>query len=218
MRNALDYIPPSTLIGAIAYPLFHLMGERRETLIEGKNQKSAADKLRNLFLWVTTKMTGKPKIYGSILKINRLHRGNVESAVTSFPFAVMYGNINYSLSIVYLLKEEAISNSPYTLKDFKRAAWGISRLGSRESVVSVENVESGRAEVHEMEEAKTSYAFPFSGKEVEGKGALRAVFDWRKGIGSYSDVPLIVMFYPEEEVIVRGKLKVVTLDGEEVVL
>ncbi|AEH24648.1 CRISPR-associated protein Cas5 family [Pyrococcus yayanosii CH1] len=218
MRNALRYIPPSTLIGAIAYPLFHIKGERKETLMERKNPKSAADTLRGIFLWTTIKMSGKSKAYGSILKINRLHRGSVESAITSLPFTVMYGERDYSMSIVYLLKEEAISASSYSLKDFERAAWGISRLGSRESVVSVESVESGRVEIHEADEARTSYAFPFTGKEVEGRGALQAVFDWRKGIGSYSNTSFIVMFYPEEEVTVRGALKVVSLDGEEVVL
>ncbi|WP_231845584.1 type I-A CRISPR-associated protein Cas5a [Pyrococcus abyssi] len=218
MRNALRYIPPSTLIGAIAYPLFHIAGYRGETLIDRRNPRSAADKIKDLFLWVTVKGSIKPIIYGSILKINRLHRGSVESAVTSFPFAVMYGEQDYSISFVYLLKEEAVANSTYTLKDFERAAWGISRLGSRESIVSVESVKSGKAKIREGKEARTSYAFPFAGKEVEGEGTLQAVFDWRRGIGSYSNPQYILMFYPDGEVTVRGELKVVSLDGEEVVL
>ncbi|AGT34163.1 hypothetical protein OCC_13320 [Thermococcus litoralis DSM 5473] len=36
MRTALRYVPPTTLIGAIAYPLLHISGDRGETTYEKK--------------------------------------------------------------------------------------------------------------------------------------------------------------------------------------
>lgn len=218
MRTALHYIPPTTLIGAIAYPLLHLTGSRSETTYERKTFKSAAEKVLGLFKWITVKTEGKPRIYGSLLKINTIYRGKAQSAVTSFPFAVMYGEAEYAVTALYLLDEETLSKSPYTLRDVERAAWGIARIGSRESVISVEGVEKGKAEIDEMEEIRTAYAFQFKGVEVEGKGTLQSVVDWRSGIGDYSKAKRIVMFYPEGAVVVRGKLEVVKCGGEVILL
>ncbi|WP_237705140.1 type I-A CRISPR-associated protein Cas5a [Thermococcus zilligii] len=217
MRIALRYVPPTTLIGAIAYPLLHIAGDRSETVYEEKTFRSSAGGVLELFDWVTVKTLGKPRIQGALLKINTIYRGNVQSAVTSFPFAVTYGTNDILITAVYLINEEALGRSSYTRKDIERAAWGITRLGSRESVVSVEDVETGRAEVAEAEMAKTAYAFPFNGVEVKGKGTLQSVVDWRSGIGDYSKAGRMVMFYPEESVEVRGRLRTIKV-GEEVVV
>ncbi|KUK16991.1 type I-A CRISPR-associated protein Cas5a [Thermococcus sibiricus] len=218
MRTALRYVPPTTLIGAIAYPLLHISGDRGETIYEKKTFKSKAESIMGLFKWVTVKTEGRPKLYGSLLKINTIYRGKVQSAVTSFPFAVLYGESNDSLTAVYLVNEDVLSESIYNKKDLERAAWGITRLGSRESIVSVEDVEKGKARLRETDRARTAYAFPFKGVNVRGKGTLQAVVDWRSGIGDYSNAKRIVMFYPEETVEVQGRLSIAELDGEVVIL
>jgi len=217
MRNAFRYPLPSTLIGALAYPLLHIAGDRTETLEPKRNARSSADRIRPLIEWTTLKVSGKPRVYGSILKINRLHRGSVESAVTSFPMAVMYGESDYTLTLLYLLNDDLIRASEFSVKDFERAAWGISRLGSRESVVSVESVELGKGRIMEKEMAETAYAFPLTGKKVQGNGVVQGVIDWKEGIGNYSKARIIVMFYPEGKVKVEGRLRVIDV-GEEVVL
>jgi len=218
MRTALRYVPPTTLIGAIAYPLYHLSGDRAETVYDRKTFKSTADGIKNLFEWVTVRTIGKPRLYGALLKINTVYRGKAQSAVTSFPFAVMYGSEDSTITAVYLVNEEELSKGSYTMKDLERAAWGITRLGSRESVVSVENVETGKAQISEASSAETSYAFPFKGFDVSGRGTLQSVVDWRSGIGDYSSAKRIVVFYPEGAVSVRGKFRVADVGGETVVL
>nr|WP_169791811.1 type I-A CRISPR-associated protein Cas5a [Thermococcus celericrescens] len=220
MRTALRYVPPTTLIGAIAYPLLHISGDRRETIYERKTFKSKAESAMGLFKWTTIKTESKPKLYGSLLKINTIYQREkkVQSAVTSFPFAVLYGESSNSLTVVYLIDEEALSESTYSTKDLERAAWGITRLGSRESVVSAEDVNRGKAKIQEVNEAKTKYAFPFKGVDIRGKGTLQTVVDWRSGIGDYSNARRIVMFYPEGRVEVQGKLSIAELDGEVIIL
>ena len=218
MRTALRYVPPTTLIGAIAYPLQHLSENRAETLYERKSFRSTADGVKGLFEWVTVKTAGKPRLYGALLKINTIYRGKAQSAVTSFPFAVLYGSGDSTITAVYIINEEALSGSTYTTRDLERAAWGITRLGSRESVVSVENVEASRVEINESTNAETPYAFPFNGLEVQGRGTLQSVVDWRSGIGDYSGARRIVMFYPEGSVRVTGRFKTVTVGGETIVL
>jgi len=79
MRIALRYIPPTALIGAIAYPLLHLTGDRGETIYEKKTFRSKAESIASLFKWVTIKMGGRPKLYGSLLKINTLNLSTVDS-------------------------------------------------------------------------------------------------------------------------------------------
>ncbi|MDI3476342.1 MAG: CRISPR-associated protein Cas5a/b/c [Thermococcaceae archaeon] len=218
MRTALRYVPPTTLIGAIAYPLLHISGDRGETIYEKKIFKSKAESVIGLFKWVTIKTEGRPKLYGSLLKINTIYRGKVQSAVTSFPFAVFYGESTNSLTAAYFVDEDALSESTYSSKDLERAAWGITRLGSRESIVSVEDVKMGKAVFREANKVRTAYAFPFKGVNVHGKGTLQAVVDWRLGIGDYSNAKRMVMFYPEETVEVQGRLSIAELDGEVVIL
>lgn len=218
MRTALRYVPPTTLIGAISYPLLHISDDRGETIYEKKTFKSKAESVIGLFKWVTIKTEGRPKLYGSLLKINTIYRGKVQSAVTSFPFAVFYGESTNSLTAAYFVDEDALSESTYSAKDLERAAWGITRLGSRESIVSVEDVKMGKAVFREANKVRTAYAFPFKGVNVHGKGTLQAVVDWRLGIGDYSNAKRMVMFYPEETVEVEGGLSIVELDGEVVIL
>lgn len=218
MRTALRYVPPTTLIGAIAYPLLHISGDRGETTYEKKNFKSKAESVMSLFKWATIKVEGKPKLYGSLLKINTIYRGKVQSAVTSFPFAVLYGEFDGSLTAAYLIDEDALSKSTYTPKDLERAAWGITRLGSRESIVSVEEVKMGKTVFRERDKVRTAYAFPFKGVHVQGKGTLQTVVDWRSGIGDYSNAKRMVMFYPEGTVEVRGKFSTAEIDEEVIVL
>ena len=218
MRTALRYIPPTTLIGAIAYPLHHISGYRAETVYNRRTFKSTADGVKDLFEWVTLKTAGKPRLYGALLKINTVYRGKAQSAVTSFPFTVLYGTGDATITAVYIINEEALRKSTYSFGDLKRAAWGMTRLGSRESVVSVEDVETGRTDVIETDVAETPYAFLFKGLEVSGKGTLQSVVDWRSEIGDYSKARRIVMFYPEESVRVTGRLRIARVGGETVVL
>ena len=218
MRTALRYVPPTTLIGAIAYPLLHIGGERKETHYEKKTFRSSAESVLSIFKWATIKTCGKPKLYGSLLRINTIYRGKAQNAVTSFPFAVLYGESKYSLTAAYLIDEDNLSKSTYSTKDIKRAAWGITRLGSRESVISVEDVKMGKTAVKETDKVETEYAFPFKDVEVEGRGTLQSVVNWRSGIGDYSNANRIVMFYPEGTVKVRGRILSANLDGEVVII
>lgn len=218
MRSALRHVPPTTLIGAIAYPLLHIAGDRGETGYKGGKFRSNAEAVLSLFEWATVKTIGKPRLYGSLLKINTVYRGKAQSAVTSLPFAVLYGEADYSIEALYIIKEDGLSDSVYSFRDIERAAWGITRLGSRESIVSVENVESRKAEIQEAEKAETAYAFPFKNVEVQGRGTLQSVVDWRSGMGDYSKAKRILMFYPEGTVEVHGKLSIAKFDGEVIVL
>lgn len=218
LRMAYHYPPPGTLVGALAYPLIHLKKERKEIIYEGKKFKSAAEKVLPFVKWATLSVSGRPKVYGTLLKVNRLYRGEVGSGVTAFPFSLSYGEKEYRLTGVYLIDGESLKRHGYTLKEVLRAAWGITRIGSRESIVSVESVESGSAKFEQANEAETRFALPLENKSIEGRGLLQSVVDWTQGLTNYSRAERILFFYPEEMVRVEGDLSIVRIDDEVIVL
>ncbi len=218
MRMAYHYPPPGTLVGALSYPLLHLKNSRKEVIYEGKNFKSAAEEVLPFVKWATVSVSERPKVYGTLLKINRLYRGSVDSGVTSMPFSLNYGVKDHKLTVIYLIDCEVLQKYGYTLKEVERAVWGITRIGSRESIVSVENVEMGRAELKRTEEANTRFAFLVEDRIIEGKGLLQSVVDWTHGLSSYTKSERLLFFYPEGSARVRGELNVVRADGEEVVI
>jgi len=218
MRSAFKYPPLTALIGALAYPLLHQKGSRAEVIQVGRDFKSSAEIIRPFIEAVAIKVVGQSRVYGAILKIHRNYRGKIEGAVTSMPMALLYGNSDYIMEVVYLLKD-SIFSSQFTLKDFERAAWGITRVGSRESIVSVEDVKTGKAKVYEDKTAETSYSFEIKGGiKYYGKGFIQSVADWKEEMTNYTQAKKILVFYPIGKVMVEGKLKLAKIDAEVLVL
>ncbi|XRO75670.1 type I-A CRISPR-associated protein Cas5a [Methanocaldococcus sp. 28A] len=215
MRSAFRYPTLTSLIGAISYSLFHVKGLRKEVI---NGDKCSTEMLRNLFMTVAVKVEGNPVIYGSILRINRYYRGEVDSAITSLPMSIMYGEKDFKIKIAYVFNDEILENSEYTIKDFERAGWGIVRIGSRESVVSVENVIVGKGKIKEGNEVETQYSFEFKNiTDYDGKGILQAVVDWREELTNYTNAKKMIIVYPIGKVKVRGDLRFIDVD-EEVIL
>jgi len=215
MRMALKYPPPTTLLGALAYPFLRAKEGRIEVLRKGKKTISAADSLRKIVIEVAASLSEEPLIYGDYLRVHRFYRGKVDKGVTALPVSLTYSNGEGIADIVYVMKG---------LNDnIERAAWGITRLGSRESVVSVESVHTGRVKVITGNETSTRFSFPLrDGLEVRGKGTVIYAVDWKRTeLGSYGRAGKIPYFYPKENVTVRGELKWFELEvpwGKEVVI
>jgi len=216
MRISFKHPPPTSLIGALAYPLFS--EDRREMVIsEDGKVKSVADMLRDMLIGVTISSKGG-LMYGPLFRINRLYHGVAESAVTSLPVTVTYSECDSPLRVIYIFDDEKLTN--YTINDLKRAAWGITRIGSRESIVNVEDVKASKVEISNTEVAKTSFSYPFEKvKSVKGRYDVELVVDWRRSeVGDYSRVDKIKMAYPLEENVVEGDLKIAFVDGESVII
>jgi len=210
MRMAFTYPPPTTLIGALAYPLVRCMGQRREIFFQGREQLSMAEKLRNDLKVVATSSIGRGVIYGSYLKVNRYYRGSVEPAVTALPSMITLGEREKILDIVYVTSREIDDK-------LLRAGWGITRIGSRESIYSVEEVFTGKEKEKETSKVNTRFSFRLNTKmQINGRGTIIYVVDWKNTkIGDYKDVERVPYFYPEGEVTVRSegfKLKVLELN------
>lgn len=216
MRISFKHPPPTSLIGALAYPLFS--EDRREMVMsEDGKVKSVADMLRDMLIGVTISSKGG-LMYGPLFRINRLYHGVAESAVTSLPVTVTYSECDSPLRVIYIFDDEKLTN--YTINDLKRAAWGITRIGSRESIVNVEDVKASKVEISNTKIAKTSFSYPLEKvKSVKGRYDVELVVDWRRSeVGDYSRVDKIKMAYPLEENVVEGDLKIAFVDGESVII
>lgn len=219
MRISFKYPPPSSLLGALAFPL--LYGDRVETVYEGKKPKSRLEEIKKFFRWIAVNVVAQPRAYGSLLRINRYYRGKVESAVTSLPVTLLYGDVgDESIHAVYVFRDDAVQGSSFTFRDFERAAWGIVRLGSRESAVFAEDVVLGAGDIVERSKAATRYSFMLrEGRVVGGSFSVQHVVDWRAEASDYGfAAPRLAMAYPRETVTVEGSLKVIVVQGEEVIV
>ena len=215
MRMAFKYPPPTTLLGALAYPFIRRRGAGRlEVITKGKKVISAADKLKGLVKEVATSLHEEPSIYGSYLRVNRIYRKSLDFAVTAFPSSFVYSNEEGLADLVYVMEEVS--------EDLERAAWGITRIGSRESVVSVESVYVGEAIPKRGNSVKTRFSFSLRDYSVRGDGTILYVVDWRKqDIGDYAKADRIPYYYPKHEVEVSGNLSWFELKlpwGREVVI
>lgn len=216
MRLALKYPPPTTLIGALAYPFIRSKDNRVEVLQRNKRTISAADSIRGKFIDVAASFSEEPLIYGDYLRIHRFYKGRVDKAITAFPVSLSYSSGKGIADIAYITEKAD--------KDLERAAWGITRLGSRESVVSTEFVYVGRAEEKVGNEVTTRFSFQLNSaiRIVRGSSSVIYAVNWRSAeIGSYEGVERIPYFYPRGKVTVKGDLKWFELElpwGREVVI
>ncbi|MEM0054190.1 MAG: type I-A CRISPR-associated protein Cas5 [Candidatus Micrarchaeia archaeon] len=203
MRISFKHPPLTSLIGALAYPLFS--EDRYETLIDKDRKiRSKADELRKMLIGVSIHTINGSIMYGPLFRINRLYHKVAESAITSLPLTVIYGNENYEYQVAYIFDEQKLEN--YSIRDLERAAWGVSRIGSRESVVYVESVKSAKIELLRTNIAETFFSFPYDmTKSIQGRYDIEQVVDWKTTeIGDYSRSPRIRLVYPLERNVVEG--------------
>jgi len=207
MRINFSRPPPSTLIGALAYSLKRILGDRREIIVKDRRAISSANFVKNMLLSVNIRMIGETLNYGSLYRINMIYRGTALSAITALPSAFTYSNRDIVLDIVYVFDESKLSLNEIPENILERAGWGITRIGSRESIFSAEKVSIDRVEVREFKKTETSFSFIFNEKiKYKGSVIVEYVADWRKtDIGSYLNAPLIGIFYPKGRVTVFGE-------------
>ena len=201
MRETFIYPPPTTLIGALSYPLMRQSEGRKEVIqISMGKIVSSADHLRRLLKAVAASFIGgRGLTYGSYLKVNRNYRGKIEQAITALPVNIILGRSDVFLDVVYIL--DSVDES------ILRAGWGITRIGSRESIFSTEEVLSGEERKRRGKSVETRFSFEIKPNiQVEGRGSVLEVVDWRTAeIGDYTNAKKSLYFYPEQRVTVRSE-------------
>ena len=190
MRASFKYPPPTTFIGALSYPLTRMIAGRKELIDTGKIHISMANEIRDCLVAVAGHLHGPSITFGNYLRINRVYRGSVDYGVTALPITFLYSNIDTYLEVIFILKRISAEHI--------RAGWGITRIGSRESVFHTESVMWGKAKEIRAKSLNTSFSFWLNrGIRVEGDGHIIYCVDWRDTpIGDYSKSIRKPYFYP----------------------
>ncbi|QOJ78822.1 type I-A CRISPR-associated protein Cas5 [Infirmifilum lucidum] len=201
-RASLRYPSLTSLLGAISYPLAREDG--REVVAADGSVEPRSAEFRRLFEHIAAEVVGEGYTYGSLYKINEYYRGKALQAVSALSNTFLYGEQDYRIRILYVLAG-GVGEGEARLVE--RAAWGISRLGSRESVVSVEGVSSGTGRVYESDSVETTFSFEVrDGMAIKGSYELIASPDWRSGpLSDISRAARKRVAYPRGRVRVEGK-------------
>ena len=196
-RMTLKAPPPSTLLGALAYPLARHLGWP-EVLLSGRREISGADRVREFVVSAHAKLNTSLAIKADINRVFWFDRHPQRRGVKTDAIALekVYtspapGEITSSIELIYILRPETAKQAlgrdwPSLLE---AAAWGMTRVGQKESLISVDSVKLAEAGVSEDEHAITGFYFPLEAcsRPPEGSWLQEYFVDpWEVGIGDYS--------------------------------
>jgi len=192
-KPALPVPPPTTFIGALAYPLNVILG-----MPENYGEVSGADRYRSMFVSVNARINVPIIKYGDLTRVfwYRKEEKTVQSDAISLEkvYSMSDGG---SIDVIYVVNEDEVERIVGELSTLKLAAWGVSRVGSKESIVSVENVELRKAESIDCDVIETDYYFMGHVKLLKGNLISFDVVDFRKhAIGDYINVKKIPLNVP----------------------
>lgn len=228
-RPPLVVPPPSSLIGALAYPLGRLL-----RFPETRGNLSWAESLRRGLVYVGLRVDAPLVPYFDLNRIHFFYRGKEKSDAVAVgkTYVLSVSRFPPTITLCYVADlgrvEEALGcvDARNVLVE---AAWGITRVGSRESLVSPLEVVFGEARVvSEVRRGETAFSFmKKAAAAVDGAFIVEEVVDWElTEIGDYGHAgrEVLVVPYDEEEkrskpvaVVVSSGYSFVDVGGELVV-
>ncbi len=210
-KPVLQVIPPTTIIGALAYPLAKLKGEP-----ENSGNASRAEVFKEIFVGVYYSIVeGALVPYAEISKVwfYKVRDKKAESDAAAFPR--LYSRTPTRIRLYYIIDASRASRKlgMSWRKLLEYAAWSIMRLGSKESIVSVVDVRASIVKeltIKEVEVVETAATIPIHNvKSITGNYVLAEVVDWRKNeIGRYAEASTVRVAQPAGTYHTPSKVKV----------
>jgi len=201
-RPAMDFIPPTTMIGALSHALTGILGLCSENIFIDGVEVSRAEIFRSMFKSLhATRLKGG--LYSDLQKVYFFDRRRriAKSDAVALEKMYVYDEVDLVYLIDPIIAEEFLGDE--WQKTMRIAAWGITRIGQKECIVSAEYVDFGVAEPYENEIKTidnyyfmTRYALP-----IRGHYQLREIIDWTSTpIGEYRKAKRTMLCIPEGEV------------------
>lgn len=200
-RPALKTIPPTTLIGALAQPI-----ALKNHWAENSESNSSAEKIRTLFKGIYLSQNLPLIEYNDLSKIFSYDVDEKQIRTDAAAVSKIYRGVSSaddSVKIVYLFEEQDVRKffDVGWEEMLLEAAWSMTRLGARESIVSVDKVSIGDVAVLNQKTAQTVYYFPsYMQSSVKGSFLVANVVDWRNtSIGEYLGKPTVNLIVPYDD-------------------
>ena len=229
-RLTLKIPPPSTLLGALAYPLARQLGWPEVILDDpGESAKSGADRVRKFLVSAHARMRFAPSIRSDINRVFWYYFLKKEVRTDAIALEKVYANPLPGeevpkIDIIYVIDTSQAEGAlgPRWPALLEISAWAMTRVGQKEGLITVEEVQLADAKLLNEEVVSTEFYFPLEAStgELEGSWIQEMFVDpWETGIGEYAGSrtrPFIVPFSTVEqrptEVKVRLSAEGVALD------
>jgi CRISPR-associated protein Cas5a/b/c len=200
-RPSLRVLPPTTLIGALAFPINRSVG-----FPETYEEFSGAEPLRQSLEYVGYRVDFPLIEYSDLNKISFYYRGEARTDAVAvgktYTLASQYERKPYGVTICYIIDRSKVylmfSNSKDVYKELLKAACSITRLGSRESIAIPLKVSFGEAKPLDVKSGETSFSFlKHMVTSIKGNYMVSQVVDWEQArIGDYRSAKLDSLIVP----------------------
>ncbi|MEM2914910.1 MAG: type I-A CRISPR-associated protein Cas5a [Candidatus Bathyarchaeia archaeon] len=215
VQSSLTIPPPTTLVGSLAYPLFKgipELGEVRSKVKESKAHKKEEGILSSAYLLNEAVISCSIYLIDNAFPLEDVSKYNtllfqrtMEGRRYSPQYRsgiIMSGKILYPdgrVVIAYLLNPEKLSallKNGFKEK-IENAAWQISRIGSKESIFSVDNVEIFDEVPPIKGTVKTRFYFPATaGEKIEEISFYYRENFWKGGWGNLDELEFVEYTIP----------------------
>lgn len=209
-RPVLNFIPPTTIIGALSYPLNKLLKRP-----EQYREYSGAELYRKIFGSINVKLPLFSAYY-DLSRVLFMYRGEAKSDAVAV--GKLYKTLQGSpIEVIIVVEEEAAEKLlGIRWKDLLRVACiSINRIGARESIVTPIEVKEGVPEPISNRVVRTRFSFPsYSVKNISGSYVAGEVIDWRVvEVGPYVGKKTVGYITPIPTTSTRGEVEVELAEG-----
>lgn len=200
-RRVLKLPPPTTLIGALAYPYTRYKGLPENISLT----LSSATLLSKIVVSVHASLEAQATIYGDVNRVYWYHKARGQAKTDAVALEKMYltptKDRKYpTLNVVYVVDPEKAEEllGFWWSETLEALAWSITRIGNREATVSTLNVEPATAVPEETREIETNYYIPSDVvKSVKsGEYTLQEYVPPTVDIGDYSTAERLPYIIP----------------------
>ena len=236
-RPSIYFPPPSTLIGALAYPLLRQTGTPE--ILQKETFVSSADLLLNFIKSVHLRPSYAYAVKSDISRVYWVHHARREAKSDAVALEKVYTfpipSVKYpEMDVIFLVDASSAERSLGSnwRKKLVSACWSIVRVGQKECIVSAENVKMQEAQEIGCDCIEISYYAPLEAikrimPEDETEYQIIEYYNpWLSGIGDYAGAHRTSYIIPFSEkkltpTVVKAEVSedgVVFSDGEDVIV
>jgi len=210
-RLAFKAPPPTTLVGALAYPLRRLFN-----MSENRGETSGAEDLREVVLWSTAKLSLK---LSKVIDVSKIYwydrhperrKADIDAVATEKIYVSSFNDATLDLGYVIngIAAEDLFGEKWKNI--LETGAWGISRVGQKESLYTVNQTTLTKLELIKASVVECGFYLPYRLVEniEEGSFFVEYFVPENTKIADYVDVKKEAYLIPVANNDLKPKIKI----------